>query len=82
MDLFIVIILIFVFILAILFGAPLFTIIGGAAVLLFYFIAGGSMTAIIVEMGRLANAPGMIAIPLFIFSGRYLTLYWVGFPAD
>ncbi len=37
MDFFVVIILIFVFILAILFGAPLFTIIGGAAVLLFYF---------------------------------------------
>ncbi|MBW1643444.1 MAG: TRAP transporter large permease subunit [Deltaproteobacteria bacterium] len=69
MDIFIVIILILVFILAILFGSPLFTIIGGAAVFLFYFVAEGSMSSIIVEMGRLANAPGMIAIPLFIFSG-------------
>jgi C4-dicarboxylate transporter DctM subunit len=69
MDLFIPIILIIAFIIAILCGAPLFTIIGGAAALLFYFISNGSMTAIIVEMGRLANAPGMIAIPLFIFTG-------------
>jgi len=38
-------------------------------VFLFYFVAEGSMSSIIVEMGRLANAPGMIAIPLFIFSG-------------
>lgn len=69
MDIIILLILIIAFIIAILSGAPLFTIIGGAAALLFYFVAEGSMTAIIVEMGRLANAPGMIAIPLFIFAG-------------
>lgn len=69
MEIVLIIILIAFFIVAILFGAPLFTIIGGAAVLLFHFIAEQSMSAVIVEMGRLANAPGMIAIPLFIFSG-------------
>lgn len=72
MEILLIIILIALFIAAVLFGAPLFSIIGGSAVLLFYFIANGSMAAIIVEMGRLANAPGMIAIPLFIFSGYIL----------
>jgi len=67
-----IILCIIIFVAAILFGAPLFTIIGGSAVLLFYFIAHGSVSAIIVEMGRLANAPGMIAIPLFIFAGFIL----------
>ena len=50
-------------------GSPLFTIIGGSAGLLFVFVADGTLSATIVEMGRLANAPGIIAIPLFIFAG-------------
>ena len=54
---------------AVLCGAPLFTIIGGASILLFHFIAHGSVLVIIVEMSRLADAPGFIAIPLFIFAG-------------
>ncbi len=57
------------FVLAFLFGAPLFTIIGGAAVLLFKLLNNQSMATPIVEMCRLANAPGIIAIPLFIFAG-------------
>ncbi|MBU0994312.1 MAG: TRAP transporter large permease subunit [Proteobacteria bacterium] len=61
--------LVFLFILFFLFGAPLFTIIGGGAVLLFYLFAHQSMATPIVEMCRLANAPGIIAIPLFIFAG-------------
>mgnify|MGYP003968897243 CR=1 FL=1 len=63
------VLLVAVFIFAVLSGAPLFAIIGGGAVLLFHFIAQTSMSAVIVEMGRLANAPGIIAIPLFIFAG-------------
>jgi tripartite ATP-independent transporter DctM subunit len=54
---------------AILCGAPLFTIIGGGALLLFKFVAEGTMSSTIVEMGRVANIPGIIAIPLFIFAG-------------
>ncbi len=69
MDSFLTILVTAIFLGAILCGAPLFTIIGGAAMLLFYFVAEGSMSAVIVEMSRLANAPGIIAIPLFIFAG-------------
>jgi len=69
MDLVLIILLGVVVLSAILFGAPLFTIIGGGALLLFHFVAEESMTAIIVEMNRLASAPGIIAIPLFIFAG-------------
>lgn len=61
--------LVLLFVAAILVGAPLFTIIGGAAVTLFFLVAHESTAAIIIEMGRLANAPGIIAIPLFIFAG-------------
>lgn len=69
MSPFLSILLIITFLCAILCGAPLFTIIGGSAMLLFFFVADGSMTAVIVEISRLANAPGIIAIPLFIFAG-------------
>ena len=61
--------IVMLFIAAILVGSPLFTIIGGAAVTLFFLVAHESTAAIIIEMGRLANAPGIIAIPLFIFAG-------------
>ncbi len=61
--------LVALFIIAFLFGAPLYTIIGGGSVLLFNLASDQSMAAPIVEMCRLANAPGMIAIPLFIFAG-------------
>ncbi len=64
--------LVLLFMVAILVGAPLFTIIGGAAVLLFMWVAHESSAAIIIEMGRLANAPGITAIPLFIFAGYIL----------
>ncbi len=63
------IILLVVFICAILCGAPLFTIAGGAAMLFFHFIAEESMAIIIGEMVRLADAPGIYAIPLFIYAG-------------
>lgn len=61
--------LIVLFIAAILLGAPLFAIIGGGAVVLFGLVAGESITVPIIEMWRLANAPGFVAIPLFIFAG-------------
>jgi C4-dicarboxylate transporter DctM subunit len=68
MDFF-TIILIAIFVGAILCGAPLFTIIAGAAMLFFYFIAEQSMAIIVGEMVRLADAPGIYAIPLFIYAG-------------
>ncbi|MBW1989576.1 MAG: TRAP transporter large permease subunit [Deltaproteobacteria bacterium] len=64
-----IVLLVLLFVIAILVGSPLFTIIGGAAVLLFLTVAHESIAAIIIEMGRLANAPGITAIPLFIFAG-------------
>ncbi len=68
MDFFTVL-LIVVFLFAILCGAPLFTIIGGAALLFFHFVAQEPMAIVIGEMARLADAPGFYAIPLFIFAG-------------
>ena len=61
--------LILLFVVAVVVGSPLFTIIGGAAVLLFKYVALQETAAVIIEMGRLANAPGITAIPLFIFAG-------------
>ena len=57
------------FVAAILLGAPLFAIMGGGAVLLFKFITQTNITIPITEICKLANAPGIIALPLFIFSG-------------
>ena len=54
---------------AILVGTPLFAIVGGAAVFCFAYVADVSITALVIEMARLANAPGIIAIPLFTFAG-------------
>jgi len=61
--------LVIVFLMAILLGAPLFAIIGGGALILFSLVAGESLVVPIIEMWRLANAPGFVAIPLFIFAG-------------
>ncbi len=69
MDILIATGLIVLFITAILMGAPLFAIIGGGAMLLFCLVAGQSLVVPIIEMWRLANAPGFVAIPLFIFAG-------------
>lgn len=57
------------FVAAILFGAPLFAIMGGGAVFLFKFITQTNITIPITEICKLANAPGIIALPLFIFTG-------------
>ena len=55
-----------------LFGTPLFIIIGSIALLLFYN-QGIDSSAIIIEMYRLANAPALLAIPLFTFAGYLLS---------
>ncbi len=50
------------------FGAPLFTIFGASALVLFGQEGVDSM-AIIIEMARLVSAPALVAIPLFTFAG-------------
>ncbi len=52
-------------------GSPVFTLIGGGAILLFAG-SGIDSSAVIVEMLRLASLPALIAIPLFTFSGYLL----------
>lgn len=64
-----------VFVLLVLFGVaigtPLFAIIGGLG--LYFFSSVNTPTSVmIVEIGRIANLPGIIAIPLFTFSGYLL----------
>lgn len=70
-------ILTLVFVILVLFGVaigtPLFSIIGGLG-LYFFSSINTSTNAIIIEIGRVANLPGIIAIPLFTFSG-YLLAY-------
>ena len=53
------------------FGSPLYSIIGGVALLCFS-LAGIDTSAVIVELYRLASAPTLIAIPLFTFAGFVL----------
>lgn len=50
------------------FGAPLFSVFGAAALILFHQADTDSM-AIIIEMARLVEAPALVAIPLFTFAG-------------
>ncbi|MBI4040477.1 MAG: TRAP transporter large permease [Deltaproteobacteria bacterium] len=49
-------------------GTPLFSIIGAVAFLLFY-LANIDLSAVIIEMYRIASAPALLAIPLFTFAG-------------
>lgn len=49
-------------------GIPLFTVIGGAAILAFS-INGIESSAVSVEIYRLASAPTLLTIPLFTFAG-------------
>ncbi|MGC8594491.1 MAG: TRAP transporter large permease [Candidatus Kryptoniota bacterium] len=60
-----------IIILLVLFGAPVFVLIGGGALLLFKSI-GIDTSAVIVELYRLASLPALIAIPLFTFAGYLL----------
>lgn len=51
-----------------LFGAPLFSIFGAAALYGFHS-AGIDTSAIIIQMTQLVSAPALVAIPLFTFAG-------------
>ena len=54
-----------------LFGAPLFTIIGAAALFAFA-LADINSSAVIIELYKIATTPTLIAIPLFTFAGYML----------
>lgn len=54
-----------------LFGTPLFVVLGAIA-LLSFFSQGIDSSAVIVEMYRIANAPTLLAIPLFTLAGYLL----------
>ncbi len=56
---------------SILFGVPLFCIIGALAIYAFVNVEI-DVSAIIIEMVRLASAPTLLAIPLFTFTGYLL----------
>jgi len=52
-------------------GAPIFALMGGLALWLFH--AGGiDASAVIIALNRLAEMPGLIAVPLFTFAGYML----------
>ncbi len=49
-------------------GTPLFVVFGGLALILF-MLAGIDMSAVIIEISRIATSSVLIAIPLFTFAG-------------
>ena len=53
------------------FGVPIFIVLGGISLLLFYF-SGVDLSAVSIEMYRLAGSPTLISIPLFTVSGFLL----------
>ena len=53
-------------------GVPVFVVICGLALYLF-FTSGIDLSAIIIEMHRMATTPVLVAIPLFTFSGFLLS---------
>lgn len=63
----IILIILFALILAFL-GVPLFVVLGGLAII-FFFLAGIDISAVIIEMVRIATSPVLITIPLFTFAG-------------
>ncbi|MBW2489495.1 MAG: TRAP transporter large permease subunit [Deltaproteobacteria bacterium] len=63
---------ILVAILLMLIGVPVFAVICGLALYLFY-AAGIDLSAVIIEMHRMATTPVLVAIPLFTFSGFLLS---------
>jgi tripartite ATP-independent transporter DctM subunit len=67
-----ILLVIFAAILLMLVGVPVFAVICGLA--LYLFFAGGiDLSAIIIEMHRMATTPVLVAIPLFTFSGFLLS---------
>jgi len=61
-----------VFLLFLLFGAPVFVVISGFSLYLF-FVSGIDLSAVIIEMHRIAISPLLVAIPLFTFAGYLLS---------
>jgi tripartite ATP-independent transporter DctM subunit len=59
-------------VLALLIGTPVFVVICGLTLYLFY-ISGIDLSAIIIEVHRLATTPVLVAIPLFTFAGYLLS---------
>ncbi|GAG22182.1 unnamed protein product, partial [marine sediment metagenome] len=59
-------------ILFMLIGVPVFVVICGLALYLF-FTGGIDLSAIIIEMHRMATTPVLVAIPLFTFAGYLLS---------
>jgi tripartite ATP-independent transporter DctM subunit len=59
-------------ILFMLIGVPIFVVICGLALYLF-FTSGIDLSAIIIEMHRIATTPVLVAIPLFTFAGYLLS---------
>jgi tripartite ATP-independent transporter DctM subunit len=53
-------------------GTPVFVVVAGLAIYLFY-MAGIDLSAIIIEIHRLATTPILVAIPLFTFAGYLLS---------
>ncbi|HHO48637.1 MAG TPA: TRAP transporter large permease subunit [Desulfobacteraceae bacterium] len=53
-------------------GSPLFIVISALALLSFYS-AGIDISAVIIEMSRLADTPLLLSLPLFIFAGTMLS---------
>lgn len=64
--------LVFFLILFLLFGAPLFIVVGSAALYSFKYGAGLETAIIIQEIYKLASAPVLVALPLFTFAGYIL----------
>ena len=63
---------VFAAVILMLIGVPVFVVISGLAAYLF-FISGIDLSAIIIEMHRMATTPLLVAIPLFTFAGYLLS---------
>jgi tripartite ATP-independent transporter DctM subunit len=61
-----------ILILLMLLGAPVFVVISGLALHLFFY-SGIDLSAVIIEMHRMATTPMLVAIPLFTFAGYVLS---------
>lgn len=61
-----------ILILLMLLGAPVFVVISGLALHLFFY-SGIDLSAVIIEMHRMATTPVLVAIPLFTFAGYVLS---------
>ncbi len=49
-------------------GVPLFAVLGGLAIV-FFLLSGIDISAVVIEMARIAVSPVLITIPLFTFAG-------------